>query len=499
MLLSGGMKRLPALALLMVWLLCGAACSDAVLVPDGGNGFGELDGTIRGSPYEAGTPLPDGAADAALDPDAEAETDGDWDGATGPDATAGGDGGDGGDLDGGADGSAVDTGPKVCPADLFGASRAAPDLKFGDTYAGAIQYDCDAARHPIILAKGQHVRVKLHGPNLLPGLHLYGPGIRGLQLEDVTKARGATASVEFTADLPGEYFAVVDQSGRHGTSAYEVSLECLEQCALRATRYPIVMVHGFSGFHNIGPIDYFYNVVNTIAPQGYDLHIAVLDAYNSTEKRGPELAVVIDQVLAETFAYKVNIIAHSQGGVDSRFVISELGYGDRIGLLNMIATPHHGTQLADVIINDPTGIGKPILDAMLAVMGAVLDGPEAEQNAHDSFVTLSTAYMEEFNKTHLDDPRVAYKSWAGRTCEVWESNCPNPVNAYLVVTYELLKSQAGENDAIVPTDSAKWTGFQGVLDADHFDEVGQLAGMTGGFDHLKFYQSVVDGTAADGY
>ena len=106
---------------------------------------------------------------------------------------------------------------------------------------------------------------------------------------------------------------------------------------------------------------------------------------------------------------------------------------------------------------------------------------------------------ETFNPTYLDDPRVRYKSWAGRTCEVWESNCPNPVNAYLVVTYELLKSKAGDNDAIVPTDSAKWGDFQGVIDADHFDEVGQLAGMTGSFDHLKFYRAIVEAIEAEGY
>jgi triacylglycerol esterase/lipase EstA (alpha/beta hydrolase family) len=204
-------------------------------------------------------------------------------------------------------------------------------------------------------------------------------------------------------------------------------------------------------------------------------------------------------VLAATYAGKVNVIGHSQGGIDARYAVSVLSYGDRVGVLNMVASPHHGSQLADVILEDPTGVGKPILEALLTLMGAVLDGAEAEQDAWASISTLSTGYMDEtFNPMCPDDPRVAYKSWAGRTCWAWES-CGNAVNAYLAVTHQLLRDKAGDNDGIVPTQSAVWTGFQWVLAADHFDEVGQLAGMTGGFDHLAFYKTVVEAMRAEGF
>src|SRR6266498_494330 len=51
-----------------------------------------------------------------------------------------------------------------------------------------------------------------------------------------------------------------------------------------------------------------------------------------TSVRGVELARYVDMVLNETNAAKVVIIGHSQGGLDPRYMISTLGYGDRVAL-----------------------------------------------------------------------------------------------------------------------------------------------------------------------
>jgi triacylglycerol esterase/lipase EstA (alpha/beta hydrolase family) len=482
----------PRLASAIVLTLA-AGCSDAAFLSDSGVSLGELDGTVRGNPY-------DGAATDEGTRDEGTKDDGGADGASDPsDLSNPSDASNDASEHGDAGPETTDTGPKPCPPDLFLSSRPAGDLKAAQKQNGEILYDCDAARYSIILAAGVKVKATLWGQYLRPGLHIFGPGNRGAVAESGSPLQGAVVTVEFTADLAGEYFAVVDQSDRHGTARFEVGFECLEKCDLRATRYPIVMVHGFSGFLNIGPIEYFYKVVDTLSPLGYDLHIAVLDAYNHTEVRGPQLAEFIDSVLGDTFASKVNVIGHSQGGVDTRYAISTLGYGDRVATLSMVASPHQGSEVCDLILDDPTGIGKGLAEAMFTVLGVVLDGPEAEQNAHASFVSLSTGYMRgEFNPQNPDDPRVAYRSWAGKTCYAWE-NCGTAVNSYLVPTFEILRSRVGDNDGIVPTESAKWTGFQSVIAADHFDEVGQIAGMTGSFDHLRFYRGIVESIEADGY
>ena len=45
-----------------------------------------------------------------------------------------------------------------------------------------------------------------------------------------------------------------------------------------------------------------------------------VDPFNDSETRGEELLAHVEQILADTGAAKVNLIGHSQGGLDSRYV-----------------------------------------------------------------------------------------------------------------------------------------------------------------------------------
>ena len=43
----------------------------------------------------------------------------------------------------------------------------------------------------------------------------------------------------------------------------------------------------------------------------------------------------------------VNLIAHSMGGLDARYLISRLGMADQVRSLTTISTPHRGSFMAD--------------------------------------------------------------------------------------------------------------------------------------------------------
>src|SRR5262245_43621796 len=45
---------------------------------------------------------------------------------------------------------------------------------------------------------------------------------------------------------------------------------------------PLILAHGFSGFHNIGPIDYFYGVEPALIKDGHKVYVTVVDPYNSS-------------------------------------------------------------------------------------------------------------------------------------------------------------------------------------------------------------------------
>ena len=61
---------------------------------------------------------------------------------------------------------------------------------------------------------------------------------------------------------------------------------------------------------------------------------------------GKELAARIRQLVEETGCEKVNIIAHSKGGLDSRAAIAHCGMAPYVATLTTINTPHRGCIFA---------------------------------------------------------------------------------------------------------------------------------------------------------
>jgi triacylglycerol lipase len=221
------------------------------------------------------------------------------------------------------------------------------------------------------------------------------------------------------------------------------------------------------------------------------VHTTTTDAVNDTPTRAGQLAEQLDAILEATGARKVDLIAHSQGGLDGRYLIGTLGWGDRVGALVMISTPNRGTPVADALVGD-LPVSATLLSALFDAWGAILGGSEADTRA--AFEQITTARIEEeFNPAHPDDPRVEYWSWAGRSCGLLDFSCQagnegEAVDPLLTVSYELLQED-GPNDGLVPVASAEWGRFFGTIPGDHWDEIGQLAdaGPGGPFDHLAFY------------
>jgi triacylglycerol lipase len=267
--------------------------------------------------------------------------------------------------------------------------------------------------------------------------------------------------------------------------------------------YPIILHHGLSGFDHLGPINYFYGVKKDLARGGILAFETEVAPYQSSAVRGKQLAARIDQILEETEACKVNIVAHSQGGLDARYMISSLGYDDRVAALVTISTPHRGSRVADAVLGYLPDQADRLLDAFARLQGVMISDLGKDPNVRASMIQLSEKYMnEEFNPQNPDAEEVAYFSVAGRSlqnsadqeCEggLW----PNPVKTdaidpLLLLTGLYLKEP---NDGLVTVASAKWGAFVGCISADHYDEIGQLAdalpNLASGFDHKRFYRKL---------
>jgi triacylglycerol esterase/lipase EstA (alpha/beta hydrolase family) len=210
-------------------------------------------------------------------------------------------------------------------------------------------------------------------------------------------------------------------------------------------------------------------------------------------ERGEEWADAIDAVVASGVARKVNLIGHSQGGLDARYVVAGLGYSDKVASVTTIATPHRGTVAADLAAG-VIGLGPfdgalldEVVGGLIGIIG--LQGDELTQQLDD----LTRDGAEGFNQAYPDDPDVVYRSWAGRTCRAldffcqWDNN-GEVVDLTLALAYELTVWNEGPNDGLVSVASSEWGEYQGALPADHLDQVGQIADpFVGPFDHVQFF------------
>ena len=73
------------------------------------------------------------------------------------------------------------------------------------------------------------------------------------------------------------------------------------------------------------------------------------DAWGTIEENARVLQKMVLRVLRRTRAERVNLLAHSKGGLDARYLISTLGMEAQIASLTTISTPHHGSSVADWI------------------------------------------------------------------------------------------------------------------------------------------------------
>jgi len=253
--------------------------------------------------------------------------------------------------------------------------------------------------------------------------------------------------------------------------------------------YPIILEHGAAGWDTTLGWEYFYQVQETLEAAGYRTFTTRVDPFNGIAARGRELALEIDRILAETGAEKVHLIGHSQGGLDARYVVSTLDYGDRVASVTTIGTPHLGCEMIDLALSWTPGLGQAAASALFDIFAGVMTGTETDVAAQ--MADMSHAHMTEaFNPANPDDPRVAYYSWAGWTqanplVDTAETDIVIPI---FLSSYLITLAVEGTNDGLVSVRSARWGSYFGAVPADHLDEVGMFtAASDPAFDHLDFF------------
>lgn len=123
-----------------------------------------------------------------------------------------------------------------------------------------------------------------------------------------------------------------------------------EESEVCKTKYPILMVHGvfFRDFHYI---NYWGRIPRELTRNGATVYYGQQQSAAAVEDSGRELDARIRQIAEETGCEKVNIIAHSKGGLDSRAAIAHCGMAPYVATLTTVNTPHRGCIFAEYLLS----------------------------------------------------------------------------------------------------------------------------------------------------
>ena len=243
--------------------------------------------------------------------------------------------------------------------------------------------------------------------------------------------------------------------------------------------YPIILAHGVCRFdvvwsdalgldncddESTDKLHYFRGIRTMLKKKGYTVFHSRVPWGERVDNRAEALRKIVQRVLTDTGAGKVNIIAHSMGGLDSRrMMFNDRDHGRihaHIASLTTLSTPHWGSPFADW--------GVPRFNRVLTMARNI--GLDLE-----AFKDLTVEACTAFNR----DPRVVafeedaaqhirFQTYAGEQ-KFWA------VFDALKLSYYIIEQAEGANDGLVSVQSAKWQDrfFKGVIEnADHVNELG---------------------------
>lgn len=231
-------------------------------------------------------------------------------------------------------------------------------------------------------------------------------------------------------------------------------------------KYPVLLVHGM-GYRDGKPIGYWGRIPKALEDAGCLVYFGNQDSNGTIETNGAFLAERIREIIRESGAEKLNVIAHSKGGLDIRYAISALGMDRYIASLSTISTPHNGSYTMDKIMKLPRFTVRFIAacsNLSLRIFG------DRHPDAYRVFESFTTSHAERFNRENPDSPDVYYQSYA--------FTFSTPFSDMLEwFQHFVVKCIEGENDGLLTPHAAMWGDFRGVYTGathrgiSHADEI----------------------------
>lgn len=254
------------------------------------------------------------------------------------------------------------------------------------------------------------------------------------------------------------------------------------------TKYPVLLVHGVF-FRDSKILNYWGRVPAELEKNGAKIFYGQHESASSVVDSAEQLYERIRYIVKRTGCEKVNIIAHSKGGLDSRYAISVWGASQYVASLTTINTPHRGCLFVDNLLNvAPENMKNQIANTYNSSAKALGD---TQPDFMSAVGDLTANACAEFNRKVPDSPEVYYQSVGSKLGKATSGKFP------LNVSYPLVKRYSGANDGLVAEPSFRWGSNYKFLTAygkrgiSHGDMIDLNRENIDGFDVREFYVQLV--------
>ena len=213
------------------------------------------------------------------------------------------------------------------------------------------------------------------------------------------------------------------------------------------TKYPLLLVHGVF-FRDFDHFNYWGRIPAELKKNGATIYYGEHNSAAAVNDSALELEKRIKEIVQQTGCGKVNIIAHSKGGLDSRTAIATTSARQYVASLTTINTPHRGCEFADYLLGEIPQKQQEMIAKQYNTVAAKLGDKNPDFLA--AVYDLTSEKCRERNEIIHDDPDIYYQSVGSVMNEASSGQFP------LNFTYRLVKYFDGENDGLVGIDSFNW-------------------------------------------
>lgn len=268
----------------------------------------------------------------------------------------------------------------------------------------------------------------------------------------------------------------------------EIITSSPELAELCKTQYPLVLVHGVF-FRDNKLFNYWGRIPRTLKLHGatiyYGEHQSALTVKESARELTSRIKLIVDRSGCE----KVNIIAHSKGGLDCRYAISEFGLAPYVASITTVNTPHRGCLFAEQLLH---AIPESVKNKVATVYNTTLTALGDENPDFLAAVSDLTAEACQKRNELLKFPEGIFAQSIGSVMEH-----PRKGQFPFNLSYRYVKNFDGENDGLVGEASFAWgeqytlLRAKGTRGISHGDVIDLNRENIRNFDVRDFYTQLV--------